>query len=353
MKRYIAVDSGKGHTKVATYDVTSNTVTKATFPTRYDEGTFEDTDPGSSTFLVQMNGRTYKVGRNAANGAELTSSKKTFVHKLCTLFAIAKECSENEVDEVYAAIGIPVKDYQEVELRNKYRDFILPADEEITISYKLDGNGPVVTKTFKFAGRYVYPESLGAIFVDGVDPMETIGVIDIGWLNVNMTIFNDGEPSATFSVTTNKGANALTSGLAQKLTAAFSFINKDQISDLLNKRGDERCLKPRRQDKKVEAESKAAITRYITDYVTGIMDDCRTAQWSVDYTQFVFIGGTVNMIDDEIKEVFGSDIIIPEDSEFVNATGFLRAMCGRKDTLRIDIFENNEDDNDDDTNEWK
>jgi len=79
MKRYIAVDSGKGHTKVATYDVTSNTVTKATFPTRYDEGTFEDTDPGSSTFLVQMNGRTYKVGRNAANGAELTSSKKTFV----------------------------------------------------------------------------------------------------------------------------------------------------------------------------------------------------------------------------------------------------------------------------------
>lgn len=175
MKRYIAVDSGKGNTKVAVYDAATEKVRTSIFETKYDEGTFEDTDPGRDTFIVEMKGRTYKIGHASSLGAELTSSKKTFVHKLCTLFAIARECSENEVDEVYAAIGIPVKDYQEVNIRNEYRKFILP-DEEITVSYKLTGDSDVITKTFRIVGRYVYPETYGAIFIDGVDPLSLIHI---------------------------------------------------------------------------------------------------------------------------------------------------------------------------------
>lgn len=336
MKRYIAVDSGKGNTKVAVYDAATEKVHTSIFETRYDEGTFEDTDPGRDTFLVEMNGRTYKIGHAAATGAELTSSKKTFVHKLCTLFAIARECSENEVDEVYAVIGIPVKDYQEVAIRNEYRKFILP-EGEITISYKLTGDSEVVTKTFKIVGRFVYPETYGAIFADGVNPLATVGVVDIGFLNVNMTVFNAGEPDYIASVTTNKGANALISGLAQKLSAAFSFINKTQTTELLNRVGDDRCLKPIKPNKQIEKDSKAVIDKYVKDHVSGIMDDCRAAQWSTDYTQFVFIGGTINMIEEEVKEVFGTEVIIPEDSTFINAIGFLKAMCARKDVLRIKI----------------
>lgn len=336
MKRYIAVDSGKGNTKVAVYDMATEKVHTSIFETKYDEGTFEDTDPGNDTFLVEMKGRTYKIGHTATLCAELTSSKKTFVHKLCTLFAIARECSENEIDEVYAAIGIPVKDYQEVNIRNEYRNFILP-DGEITISYKLTGDSDVITKTFKIVGKYVYPETYGAIFIDGVNPLATVGVIDNGYLNVNMTMFNAGEPDYTASVTTNKGANALISGLAQKLSAAFSFINKTQTIELLKRTGDNRCLKPIKPNEQIEKDSKNVIDKYIRDYVSGMMDDCRAAQWSTDYTQFVFIGGTINMIENEVKEIFGTEVIIPEDSTFVNAVGFLKAMCGRKDVLRIKI----------------
>ena len=335
-KRYLAIDSGKSNTKIAVYDAATKKVKTDVFRTKFEEGTFDDTDPGRFTSLVELDGNVYKVGRGASTEAELTSSKMTFVHKLCTLYAIARECSADEVDEVYAAIGIPVKDYQEVAIRNKYRDYILPTGE-IKISYKVNGDAPVVTKRFKIVGRFVYPESFGAIFAKGVDPLSTVGVVDIGHLNVNMTMFNAGEPSYEYSVTTIKGANALVSGLAQKLSAAFSFINKAQTAELLSRKGAERCLKPMRANKQVEEESKAVVDKYLKDYVTSVLDDCRAAQWSVDYTQFVFIGGTMCMIDGEIKEIFGEEIIIPENSTFVNALGFLKAMCGRKDVLRIEI----------------
>jgi len=336
MKRYIAVDSGKGHTKVAVYDAATETVKTASFETKYEEGTFEDTDPGKDTYLVEMKGHTYKVGHAATIGTELISSKKTFVHKLSTLFAIARECSEDEVDEVYVAIGIPVKDYQEVAIRNKYREFILPEDE-IEMRYKLTGESEPVTKKFKIVGRYVYPETYGAIFANGVDPTGTVGVVDIGFLNVNMTMFDAGEIDSLTSVTTDKGAKALISGLAQKLSAAFSRVNEKNVMELLKRVGDNRCLKPTRPNLQIEKDSKNIVDKYINTYVTDIMNDCRAAQWPVDYTQFVFIGGTINMIENEVKEVFGEDIIIPEESSFVNAIGFLKAMCGRKDVLRIKI----------------
>lgn len=65
-------------------------------------------------YIVEYEGKVYKIGANADTDASLSTSKKDFTHKLCTLYAIASFCSENEVDEVKLAIGIPVKDYEMV-----------------------------------------------------------------------------------------------------------------------------------------------------------------------------------------------------------------------------------------------
>ena len=69
------------------------------------------------------------------------------------------------------------------------------------------------------------------------------------------------------------------------------------------------------------------IDKYLIDYVTSLREDCLAAQWSVDYTQFVFI------IANEIKEVFGDEVIISEYGAFTNAMGMLALMCGRPDVL--------------------
>lgn len=332
MKRYITVDSGKSTTKIAVYDEKNNQILTEDILTKYDDGIFEDTDPGRNTSIVEYEGKVYKVGQGAVREAELKTSKMTFIHKLCTMFAIAKNCSPDEVDEVYVGIGIPVKDYEFPEGRNAYRDYILP-EGEITIRYKLSGNSPIETRTFKLVGRYVFPEGSGALFAPGVMGLGTVGVIDIGHLNVNMTIYNGGDADQTMSVTTTKGGNALVSGLAQKLSAAYSFINKKQTFELLCRKGSDRCLKPIKPNAEIEASSKEMVDQYLLDYVTAIREDCMAAQWSVDYTQFVFIGGTTQMVIDEIRTVFGDEVIIPGTGSYTNAVGFLIAMCGRPDVL--------------------
>ena len=332
MKRYITVDSGKSFTKVDIYDEPSNQIISKNIRTKYDEGIFEDTDPGQNTSLIEFDGQIYRVGQGATKEAELKSSKKLPIHKICTMLAVALECSADEVDEVYCGIGIPVKDYEFPEERNSYRDYILPT-EPVTVRFKRTGESPIETRTFRFVGRYVYPEGCGALVLPGVMGMGTVALIDIGHLNVNGTIYNGGDADLTMSFTTTKGCNALVSGLAQKLSAAYSFINKAQTAEVLGRTGKDRCLKPIRSNPQIEESSKTMIDKYLIDYVTALREDCLAAQWSVDYTQFVFIGGTTAIIANEIKEVFGDEVIISEYGAFTNAMGMLALMCGRPDVL--------------------
>ena len=337
MKRFIAIDSGKHETKVAVYDVATDTVLTRRFRTRTGIGTFEDDNPGRDTFLMEFEGKTYRIGRNADADAELQTTKKTLTHKLCTLYAIASICSENEVDEVYAAIGIPVKDYENVENRNDYREYILPQGE-ITVKYKNSGEGPIITKTFKIVERQVHPETLGAIFaVDGIDMTGSVAVIDMGHLNVNQTIYNGGEPDKEYSMTDTLGGNALVTGLSQKLSSLYSFINEKQTADILLNTGDDRCLKPRKENKEVEISSKAIIDEYLLNHVQKIMNHCEAGQWSVDYLDFVFIGGTSFLLREEIKKIFGAHVVMPDDPVLANTLGFLRILCGRNLNKKIDI----------------
>ena len=335
MKRYIAVDSGKSSTKVAELIMNGKNqdevIEISKFRTRIGEGTFDDDNPGNNTFIMEYDGKTYKIGKNADSDAELDTSKKTLTHKICTLYAIANICSAKEVDEVYAAIGIPVKDWENVNIRNEYRSYILP-EGEISVKYKKSGDGPIVEKTFKIAGRYVYPETLGALFIGNNINTGTVGVIDIGHLNVNQTIYNNIDVDKEYSMTDTLGGNALVTGLAQTLSAQFGFINPKQTADILLKQNENRCLMPKRlneQNKDVPKKSKEVIDRFLKKHVEGILDHCKIAQWSVDYMDFIFIGGTSIILKKEIQEVFGDDVVIPENPEYANVIGFLRIMCGK------------------------
>ena len=53
--------------------------------------------------------------------------------------------------------------------------------------------------------------------------------------------------------------------------------------------------------------------------------------------QMVAVGGTTNLIENDMLNVFGNELIIPENSNYVNAIGSLIALVARKDTLRLDL----------------
>ena len=343
MKRYIAVDSGKSFTKSAilnpAYLEDKNEVPYVThsFRTAFEENaTFEDDEPGNGTYIVGFEGATYKIGKCASVEAELDSSKKTLIHKLCTMLAIAKECSENETDEVVACVGIPVDAYLVVNERNAYRDYILPIGEH-TVTYR-DLNGEIKEKTFNIVQHFVYPETIGAIFADGVDYREAVGVLDIGHLNVNMTIYNGADIDPTSRRTTTKGVNFLISGLAQELSNELQTpITKRKAAEAIN---GTRRLNFRNPNPEKEARSEEIINRYVANYVRDMIEEIRTKNWSLDVMQVAIIGGGSSMIHDDLIRVFGENTVMPENPNMVNAIGFLTLMCGRRDTLRIKLIDN-------------
>lgn len=83
MDRYIAVDSGKFATKIAYYDEKNHTTRHMKFHTRISEGYFEDDAIERATFVAQVGDKTYKIGRGARQQADMETSKKAEIHKLC------------------------------------------------------------------------------------------------------------------------------------------------------------------------------------------------------------------------------------------------------------------------------
>lgn len=334
MERFIAIDSGKSATKVASFDKQTNQISEFKFLTKVGKGNLSDDAIEKGTVVMEYNGNVYKIGRGATTEAEAITSKKTETHLLCTLFAIASICSEDEIDEVHAAIGIPVKDFEDVDKRNEYKNYILP-DEELTVSYKPNSDSEIITKTFKIVSKHVYPETMGALFLTNEINTGTVAVIDIGHLNVNETVYNNVEVDQVYSLTDTLGGNNLVTGLAQELSSAFSLVDEKTVCRALTKTGDHRCLKPIRKNPEIEKKSKEIIDNYTLNHVKAIRRLCDLKRWPVDFMDFIFIGGTSILLKNEIYEVFGSDVVIPEKPEFANCIGFLRIMVAK--VARIEI----------------
>ncbi len=341
MNRCIAIDSGKSFTKTAVFNNAwlenknePKYFTKVFRTAFEDNATFEDDEPGHDTYIMEFEGEVYKVGKCASREAEMDSSKKTLIHKLCAMLAIAKWCSENETDEVTVCAGIPVDSYLVVKERNDYRDFILPIGKH-TVKFR-DLDGSIKTRTFQIVKHFVYPETIGAIFTEGVDFTEAVGVLDIGYLNVNMTIYNNGDVDTLSRRTTSKGVNFLVSGLAQELSNELQTpILKQKAAEIIV---GNRKLKFRNPNPEKEARSAEITERFIKNYIRDMVEEIRTKNWSLDVMQLVIIGGGSNMLRSELYNVFGENTIIPKNPNMVNAIGFLILMCGRSDTLQIKLF---------------
>lgn len=327
MERLIAVDSGKFATKVACYDQKLNETKIFRFRTRTGEGSFEDDALENNTYIVEINGKTYKVGNGARNDAELNTSKTSEEHKICTLTAIAMLVG-NKAEEVNVAIGLPFKEWEIVEKRNAYKNYILP-DGEISVKLMTSSNSPAVEKTFRIKNKYVYPESIGALYLDNMEEYfdSNAAVIDIGNLNINCTQWNNFEPDKEACLTGELGGNTLISGLATELSAEFGRVNETLVAKKLLLPREQRCLVPTNgKESDIPDRSKKYIDKYMLEHARKIRRACDAKQWSLDFMKLIFIGGTSEILKDEIYEVFGDSVYIPEHPEYANVLGFLRLL---------------------------
>ncbi len=336
MIRYISVDSGKFATKVTEYDPKGKKIIRFPIRTRVSDGDMRDDAIEKQTVVIEVDGKTYKVGNGArGTGAALETDKATDVHKICTLTAIATLASRNETDEIHVAVGLPAKEWANVSKRMDFKDYILPKGE-CKVTIKRDSLSAPVEKTFVIKSRYVYPESIGALFMDqtiaNITPTTITGVLDIGNLNLNATLWQGTELLQDKSLTAELGGAILIQELSQEITTNIAACDELITANIL--KSDDKCIPNNGNltDEQVAA-SRELINRVLKAHAEKIKRCCQARNWSLDVTNIVAIGGTSADLKDELKEVFGDSITILDDSAYCNSMGYLRMMCAREDEL--------------------
>lgn len=337
MERYVSIDSGKFATKVAEYLKDKKTIREFSIRTKMGEGDFRDDAIESQTVIVEIDGMVYKIGNGArGDGAVLETDKKSIVHKLCILTALASIASVNETDEINVCVFLPAKEWAVVSKRIDFKDYILP-EGEITIPIKISSNAPTVKKTFIIKNRYVFPESIGALFMDEVlpyiSPTSITGVLDIGNLNLNATLWQGTELIQDKSATMDLGGAILIQNLSQELSANITSCDELITANILKMPESERHLPDglNLTDEQVNM-SKTVIKKVIREHADKVKRCCHARNWSLDVTRIVAIGGTSEDIADELRESFGNITIIP-NATYCNAVGGLRMMCSRLDEI--------------------
>lgn len=322
MDRYISVDSGKNGTKVCI--LRKDHIEKFTFSTRMDEGNMQDV-PEANTYIVEYEGKVFKIGDGANKQAPYETTKQSDIHKLSTLMAIALKVDNG--DRVNVVIGCPLTIYENVTQRENYKNYMLP-EGNVKIKVKIGTN--IHEKTFAISKRMVLPEGSGIIYLKMAEfRNKFVGVIDIGGLNMNASIYSKLMLQHNFSVTADMGSNKLCVGLAQALNSAYSTnVSPEWVDHMLKEESKSSRRVKSRHVPEATTESPGFIEKYVKDHVNSILEACTKANWDLMNTDLVFIGGTSALLKDEISEVLNDDVYVPNEAAFINSLGWLKVLCG-------------------------
>lgn len=324
MAIFVSTDAGKGFTKLGVFD--GNKVSQHYYATKYSPGDFCDDALERNTFIAEVDGKVYKVGKGASKDAEMQLTKKSEIHRVTTLvsLAMATPAGSDEVTELSVVIGCPLLEYADPKKRKEYMDYILP-DGDVSVKVKLKSDEEPEVRTFRIIEKKVLPETSGEFFlnIDEYDG-EMVGFIDIGNGQMNGSVCDDYELDHEFDITTADGGNKLIKSLSDTLTTKYSNFNYKYTINLLKKPADERYLPLATEEEKMEC--KKFIHEHIIAYLNGIKEACRGKNWSLDYMKIYFSGGTALLIKDEIKEVFGENIAFSKYGFFSNCLGWLRRI---------------------------
>ena len=331
MSDFIAVDCGKYNVKTASFSTETKEKKKFIFRTKVSEDTFDNDMFDKGTILAQVDGgAVLRMGMGGKQEPEMETTKKSGIHKECTLAAAAlalamQHPGTKSFEGVNIVIGIPLQLALNTKERLSYKEFILGAPgEKHTVALKPSPSSPTTEITFTFGKRLVYPEGIGVLYEHPGKLMGQTAIFDLGNLNVNAIYADQFQVMEEMCFTNELGGKTMISGLAQEISSEFGVrCNENTIGSAL--RAKLRYLNHR--DPKIKERSGKVMESYLLNHVKEIRRAADAKQWPLDFMNIVCIGGTSKLVSRELYEVFGSDTFIPENPEYVNAEGFLKKMC--------------------------
>lgn len=309
--RKIAVDSGKYDTKFATNSVQG--LIRGKFRTKVSPLRTKINSDNGASHIVEYNGKQYIVGEQASDSStSFDTSKKLDLHKISTYTAIAGVVDDNSFAKL--GIGCPLRVYCNDHDRKEYENFFYPEGGFVTIT--VDG----VEKHFSVVEVKSFAESSGVINLNAMKYMtKTIGVCDIGGLNLNAVVYKGTYPLLETAISEELGGNMLQQSVKEAFQTEFNKPLQDYIMPTILKDGYS-------GSKNVEKQ-KEIVTRMKREHAEKIYEECVRKQWSLDFMDIIFCGGSSLYLKNELMEVFGvgADCFV-EDAAYSNVLGFLKGL---------------------------
>ena len=317
--RKVAVDCGKGFTKVAFFDKDGNIRTKKFRSTKGIAFNMEAPIFGEG-MNVLYEGKCCTIGMAGTGKTSGSSSKKDEIHKLCVMTAIAMVVDDG--DEVELIIGTPAAFCKRPDDVASYKDFVAPTGKhEISIKY---GNQSKVTKRFFIRTVKATYEGIGYFLVNKDKLGKNASVCDIGNLNINTFNVTNGNIEMDSIRTSELGYRYLLNQVTQALKTISPDVKEALVEQILSEDVTNRYLQSKPE------ESKKIIREKINEYCIRVITEIQASDCDLYNTKLHLIGGTVQVVQHELADLlinnFNNAPVIGEDSEFANVIGYLKLL---------------------------
>lgn len=298
----VVVDSGKYGTKAIGRN-SNGELQRVYFQTKMDP-TQETFTVANESFVINIDGENYLIGKNASRNDSDTSKTKE-LHRNAIYTAIHQLV--NDKDEVALVVGCPISIYTEKENREEYEQFLMESNNvDIVVNE--------VRKSFKIVDVNSLPESSGYVFKHMEQFIgKIVAVVDIGGLNANCCIYEGVDMLPNTDFTYNLGVNVLRNDLKKMLNKKFqSNLSDKQAEEAMNER----------QIRVNPEKSKKLINEFLLGHVEKLREAMKENQWDIHNLEFVFVGGGSILLAEEIKAIFGDEVTISQNAVWDNVEGF-------------------------------
>lgn len=239
----------------------------------------------------------YKIG-DTAGESNFEVSKNRLIHKLSILNSC---CILNKYNESNFKVvtGTPVRLFFSEERENIRKNLV--GDYRILFNKEV--------KNFRIDNVLVIPEGMGYIYQN----YNKVGkgltrVVDIGGLNTNGCIYEDGLPIRETNFTINMGINIVINKIVNDLNREGFNYQAYEIPHLLKNCGDYE-----------EDIIRDVLDKHIIDLIQAM----RVNNWNIDNQEIHFTGGGSIVLNEYIKERFPKNVI-SSDGVYDNAKGFYK-----------------------------
>lgn len=307
MDKIIAADPGKFDIKAAYMDGGKPTLIdyRAKLYTLREDEHFES--QGNSKFIT-YEGKQYIIG-DQGQDPDMSLAKSTILHKVGVMAALSDVIEEG--DTVKLVLGCPAAIYKNKDTRKEYKNYITDGG---LLSFETD------TKHFDItiSSTLVLPETGGIPFIfPELFRDARVAVIDLGGLNLNFAVFDNGIIDLSSMNTENHGGYWIENAIKTRFGGRYScMLRQADILKIINLGGIE-------INGKVDESSKALLEEIYKEFIEEIPNIVKGFNYDLSLMGVVFIGGTSQLLGSRLMQTI-PQAVIGKDLKWANVLGFLR-----------------------------